>query len=206
MTLQEIRKFVGRRLETTPLSPKLFLSRFKIGVDSLPVLFTDPTYLPLYYYLGRLLPQTKNLLEIGFDLGMPSGCFMSGCPGIEFFLAFRKAVSEGYHTKRLGVSNIHNIWKKRFDLWVGNETDPEFVKSVLGRKWDCVLVGDARAEEKTIKAYLNLVWNQMADGGLVIVDYLVSEPVREAYNSFCKSNNREPFVLKTFRSTGMLQK
>lgn len=205
ITLQELRRDLGKRLETTPLSPKLFLSRFKVGNDRPSVLHSDPTYLPFYYYLGRLLPDTKNLLEIGFDLGMPSGCFMSGCPGVEHFMAFRKK-GDGFHTRRLGVSNIHNIRKKKFDLWVGDETDAEFIKLVLGRKWDCVIVGDEFGDEKTQKAYLDLIWTQMSNGGLVVVDYISHPPIREAYNQFCKLHNREPFTLKTFRGTGLLQK
>lgn len=205
MKLQDLRKELGKKLETTPLSPKLFLSRFKIGVERLPVLFTDPTYLPFYYYLGRLLPETKNLLEMGFDLGLPGGCFIYGCPTLERFTAFRRAKEEGYHTRRLGVANIHNALKKKFELLLGKETDPEIIKSILGCRWDCVIIGE-EAEEKTIKAYLNLVWNQMSDGGLVVVDFLNVASVGEAYHSFCKLNNREPFVLKTFRGTGLLQK
>ncbi len=187
------------------MPPKVLHSRFKTGFDKPVLLFNDPTYLPFYYHLGRFLKGYKNLIEFGFDLGMPGGCFIEGCSNIQNYVAFRKN-KEGFYPKRLGISNIHNILKKKFDLWIGEETDPEFIKMVLLNKWDCVIISDNGQNEKTVRAYLDLVWNQMMHEGIIVVDFLNESPVKKAYESFCKLQNREIFTIPTLRGTGLLQR
>lgn len=205
IALQDLKRKISNKLENNTLPAKVLQSQFKIGFDKPVALFGDPTYMPFYYHLGKTIRNAKNLIEFGFDLGMPSGCFMKGCTEIECFVAFRKN-SNAFHSKRLGVANIHNIFKKKFDLWIGNEADPEFVKMVLLHKWDCAIIGDREQTEQTYRAYLDLVWSQMRDGGLVIVDYLQNPDIQKVYNSFCKLQNREPFTINTIRGTGILQR
>jgi hypothetical protein len=203
--LQDLKKKISKKMETSALTPKVLQSRFKLWVDRPVALFNDYTYMPFYYHLGKYLGATKNLIEFGFDLGLPSGCFLEGCPGVEHFLAFRKK-NNYFYSKRLGVSNIHNIWKKKFEFWLGNESDPELIKSILLRKWDCAIISDDNQQEKTYRAYLDLIWNQMNEGGLVVLDYLGTSAAMEAYKSFCKIQSREPFYVNTLRGTGILQK
>lgn len=205
ITLKELRREINKSLDKTVLSPKLLLSKLKVGINQSYGILSDPTYTPFYYYLGTLLPQTKNLMEIGFDLGLPSCCFMSGSKNVQNFLAFRK-LDKQFYTKRLGVSNVHNTLKKKFSLWVGGESDPELIKTVLTCSWDCVLIGDQTDNEKTHRAYLDLVWSQISDGGVIVVDFLKTEQINNAYIGFCKTHNREPFTLNTFRGTGLVQK
>lgn len=165
---------------------------------------SDPTFMPFYFQLGKLL-KVKKLIEFGFDLGMPSGCLIEGCGGIEHFLAFRKDVGQ-YFTKRLGISNIHSITKKKFDLWVGNETDPEFMKMVFIHKWDCAIICDSSHNEKTYRAYLDLIWNQMQYGAIIVVDFLGEPPVKAAFESFCDLQGRNHVRINTLRGTGIIQK
>lgn len=205
ITLREIRRDINKLLEKTVLTPKLLLSKLKVGINQSYGILSDPTYLPFYYYLGTLLPETKNLIEIGFDLGLPSCSFMNGAKNVNTFLAFRKKDKQ-FYTKRLGVANVHNTLKKKFSLWEGGESDPELIKMVLTCSWDCVLIADQTNNEKTQKAYLDLVWSQISNGGIVVVDFLKTEEINRAYLSFCKTHNREPFTLNTFRGTGLIQK
>jgi hypothetical protein len=205
ITLQELKKRISKKLESSVLSSKILKSRFKVGNDRPVALFSDPTYMPFYYHLGRVLSTSKKLIEFGFDLGMPSGCFFQGCPGVEHFLAFRKD-SEHFFAKRLGISNIHNILKKKFDLWIGKESDPEFIKAVLLHKWDCAIISDEKQKETTYRSYLDLIWNQMTDGGVIVMDHLNETAVKEAFVKFCKLQSREPVFIETLRGTGILQK
>jgi hypothetical protein len=205
ITLKEIKRDLNKLLEKTILTPKLFLSKLKVGVNQISGNLTDPTYMPFYYYLGTLLPETENLMEIGFDLGLPCCCFMNGCPKVKTFLAFRKK-DNAFHAKRLGISNVHNTLKKKFGLWVGEESDPELIKMVLSYTWNCVIIADEFNGEKSQRAYLDLVWSQVSDGGIIVVDFIKNEAVNNAYTNFCKTHNREPFLLNTFRGTGLIQK
>ena len=199
-----MRSKIHSKFESVNIS-KVLQSKFKTGFENPVSILSDPTYLPFYYYLGNYLIGCKNLLEFGFWLGMPSGCFIYGCPTIEKFLAFRKK-EEKYYAKRLGISNIHNVLKKKFDLWIGDETDPEFIKMVLSNKWDCIIVSDTNNDEKTHRSYLELAWGQTSHNGIIIVDFLDNDYIMSSYKSFCKSQNREPFLIKTLRGTGLLQK
>jgi hypothetical protein len=203
IALQDLRRRIDRKLETGALPAKVLQSKFKVGIPT--SLHGDPTYMPFYYQLGRVLKGSKTLVEFGFDLGMPSGCFIDGCGGVDHFLAFHRK-TEQYYPKRLGLANIHNILKKKFDMWIGEETDPEFVKMVLLRKWDCAIICDPGQQEKTIRAYLDLVWSQMSHGGVIVVDFLADPQVRAAYEAFCKLQSREPFTINTMRVTGILQR
>src|SRR6185437_11335223 len=98
IALQDLRRRINRKLEIGALPAKVLQSKFKVGLPS--SVHGDPTYMPFYYQLGRLLKGAKNLIEFGFDLGMPSGCLIDGCGGIESLLAFRKKDNQ-YYTKRL---------------------------------------------------------------------------------------------------------
>lgn len=187
---------------TGSILAKILLSKFKTGSES--VTYTDPTYLPFFNFLGEYLPNCKSLIEIGFDLGMPSGAFLMSCPGVEHFLAFRK--KGDFLGKRLGLANIYNIWRKKFSLWVGEESDPEFIRLILNRKWDCVIISDPGRKEETYQAYLNLVWGSVSDEGVVAVDYLRSPEVWSAYSSFCKAHRLEPTFVDTVRGTGIIRK
>lgn len=202
MILKDVKKIVEKKLESNSLPTKVLQSKFKIGFSSL--LYNDPTFMPFYFQLGKLL-KIKNLIEFGFDLGIPSGCFLEGCGSIDHFLAFKKK-SDNYFTKRLGISNIHSIIKKKFDLWVGDETDPEFMKLVFIHKWNCVIVCDSGKNSKTYSAYFDLVWSQLEYGGIIIVDFLSEIPVKTAFDSFCDLQEREPIMFNTLRGTGIIQK
>lgn len=200
--LQEIKKIVENKMARNSLPAKVLQSKFKVGFPS--HLQGDPTFLPFYFQLGKFI-DVKNLLEFGFDLGMPSGCLMESCKTIEHFLAFRKSNTQ-YYTKRLAISNIHSIFKKKFDLWIGNETDPEFMKMVFLHKWNCVVICESGQEEKTYKAYLDLVWNQLDHGGIIVVDFLNDQPVKGAFEAFCELQSRKYVKINTLRGTGIIQK
>lgn len=204
MNLERLRSEISKKMESGALPPRILQSRFKIWTEKPTALYGDPTYMPFYYYLGKSLNNTKNLIEFGFNLGMPSGCFLDACPGVEYFLAFRKKGE--FNAKRMGVANIHNIWKKRFDLFVGDESNAEFIKKVLSKRWDLAIISDEFQDKKTYTAYLDLVWGQMSDTGLIVLDYLKNPEVYESYKLFCKIQSREMFTIPTVRGTAIIQK
>lgn len=205
MMLQELIKKINKKLDTNALPPRVIQSKFKTGFDKPTPLLNDPTYLPLFYHLGKMMSGSNNLIEFGFDLGMTSGCFIEGCSSVKSFLAFRKK-SQNFYPKRLGVANIHNVLKNKFDLWIGEETDPEFIKMVFGYKWDCAIISDVNQKDTTYRAYLDLVWNQMSSGGIIVLDNLSDDAMRKAVESFCKSQRQELATITTLRGTGILQR
>ena len=58
-------------------------------------LFADPKYFPFFYHLGKKV-QPRKLLEIGFGLGLVSGCFLQGCKSVQEFTAFQDKRDEFY--------------------------------------------------------------------------------------------------------------
>lgn len=201
VSIQEIKKNINKKLEANMLPAKILQSKFKIGIVS--SLHNDPTFMPFYFHLGKLL-KVKKIIEFGFDLGVSSGSLIEGSAGVEKFLAFRR--KGDYFTKRLGISNIHSILKKKFDLWIGTETDPEFMKMVLLNKWDCAIICEQGQSEQTYRAYLDLIWNQINYDGFIVFDFLNEPMAKSAFDSFCKLQNHNYVTFNTLRGTGIIQK
>jgi hypothetical protein len=195
------------RLARQPIQTRYALSQFKLNNEDYRISaeYTDPIHYPFYYYLGcRVLP--KNLIEFGFESGIESGCFIHGCKNLDNYLGFRHENKVGYWSSRLAKHNICNVLKKKINYWNGEIFDPEFLKNFLVRKWDCALI--VRVESRdTIRKYLDLVWNQMNLGGIIVVDRCKSNPDMEAaYNEFCKITQRPITILKTRYGTGLIEK
>jgi hypothetical protein len=193
------------RLRKHPLSPKYVLSQFKLNNEDyrLSSEYTDPTHYPIYYYLGRHL-QTKNLIEFGFESGLEAGCFLHGCKTVEKYLGFKHKTNINYWSPRIPSKNVLNVLKKPVNYWYGEIVDPEFLKQVLVRKWDCALM--VRSETKEInRRYLDLVWGQMSLGGIMIVDRIKSNSeMKSAFEDFCKVVHRPLTVLKSRYGIGLV--
>jgi hypothetical protein len=164
--------------------------------------YIDNRYAPFYYHLGKHI-KPRNILKIGFRLGLLSGCFLKSCQTVEDFLAFQSDVALA---TRLGTKNIKDIYKNSFRLFLGDFLSDEFKILLQTKKWDFVIFNEeTRCDD--IRLHLDLVWPNMEIGGLVVVDYVnYHKPTKGVYHDFCKAQNREPVVVNTRYGVGLIER
>lgn len=208
MDLQALREKVSTRLSTSALTTQHLLGRCRlIDEESRETsAFSDPHYLPFYYHLGANLPGTKNLMEIGFRLGLPSSCFLQGCPGVENYFGFHEESHGPYYSSRLARGNVLDHLNGTFDSFYGYIEDGKFLDNLRSQRWDVIIIDEEISYDKH-RAYLDLVWSSLADDGLIVVDYLSQhEASRRAFREFCTTKSREPVLFPTRYGTGIIQR
>jgi len=206
METEELVKIINNKLRKQILPSSAILRRFRLidEASRSSLAYTDPTYLPFYYYLGQQL-KSKKLLEFGFRLGLASGCFSKGCKTLEKVLAFQKVIDEDYSI-RLGSKNLREYFNGEFDVYLGGVGDKTYLEKVKADKWDIVIVHDKQGYDDYM-SYLSFVWDHVSPKGLVIMDYLNShKPANEAYFDFCKVNGREPIRFRSKYGAGMIER
>lgn len=197
---------INNKLKSQTVPSSVILSRFMMLDESSrnSYTYTDPKYIPFYYYLGSQI-QPKNFCEFGFKLGLCSGVFFLGCHSVENFLAFQH-VSNEYYSSRLGVRNIKQFYKKSFQLHVGEISDSNFQDKFHAHDWDLISINDQVSYDQHM-AYLNLSWEKLNEGGMIIMDYINShKAAAKSYNDFCKLVRREPIFFKSKYKVGLIQK
>ncbi len=144
------------------------------------------------------------MCEIGLQLGLLSGCFLTGCQTVEHFLAFQKETDE-FYSQRISRANIRDKYKGSFDFYYGKTTD-EAWEVKFNLPWDVVFIND-EADYDQHMSYLDMAWDKMDYGGRVVMDYISShEPSKDAFFNFCKVNGREPITMDTRYGTGIFEK
>lgn len=206
MQLADIVKELNDRL-SKPFSARVLLDNLRlITEDSRRTsAYTDPLFMPFYYHLGQVF-EAKNILEIGFQLGLCSACFLKARP-VEQVLGFQEK-GEEYYSPRLGKANVMQNAHRHMPLevYVGGFNDPEFLVPFQRNKWDLCFINEETGYDKHL-AYLDFVWPQMELDGLMVMDYLTRHtPAQKAYFDFCKSKNREPVTFKTRYGVGIIQR
>lgn len=207
MELNDLTEKLTDRLKKHPLSPKYVLSQFKLNNEDYRQAseYTDPTYYPFYYYLGKLI-QPKNLIEFGFESGIEAGCFLHGCKTVESYFGFKHKTDIRYWSPRLAKNNIQHVLQKKINYWHGDIVEPEFLKQFLVKKWDCGLFVRPETHEVN-RRYLDLLWGQMSLGGVIAVDFVKFDPnMKSAFEDFCKVVQRPNTVLQTRYGIGLIIK
>lgn len=148
-----------------------------------------------YYLFGKNFP-CKNLLQIGFGIGLFSAFYLLGNPDVEKYLAIEQ--TEGYFSSRLGISNIKRVWKKPFKVECG------YVDKILDKynNWDIALINDHRSHEVHM-LWLKSVWSKLSDAGFIFMD-LTSLESKKSYDNFCSIKRIKPFTF--YSQIGVLQK
>lgn len=205
MQLQEIKETLQPQLNKQLISPRILLSKFRL-IDERSRetgAYQDPLFTPFYYHLGKVVAP-KSLLEIGFRLGLLSGCFLKGCNTVENFLAFQ-AHDDVFYSPRLASANIRDVYKGEFYTHVGKLNDESFVEK-LKSNFDLVLVNEQLSYDQQ-RDCLDLVWDHMNLDALLVLNYTDSHPAnKEAFETFCKVVQREPIYFKTRYGTAIVQK
>src|SRR5262249_14158519 len=86
--------------------------------------YSDPRYVPFYYWLGTMV-EPVSLLEVGFRLGLFSACFLKGCKTVKKFLGFQQETEE-FYSPNLGRANVRDNYKGESKVYVGSFMDEAF--------------------------------------------------------------------------------
>lgn len=159
--------------------------------------YTDPSYIPFYYYLGKYV-YPKNILELGFGLGLHSGVFLKSCKTVENFSAFQLK-SDDFYPRRMAVKNISRVYRNQFSFYIGNLLE---ISIDHGSLKQLVLV-NGNIIENLLDA-LEVAWQSCALDGLIVVDGIVSK--QTVFDDFCISKNRSSFKFNTRYGVGIVQK
>jgi predicted O-methyltransferase YrrM len=206
MELKQLQIKLREKLAKSTLSAHLLLDKFRLIDESSrkSSAYTDPKYIPFYYHLGTLI-EPKTVLEIGFRLGLFSGCFVKGCKTVEKILGFQQR-SDTFYSERLGRANVKDNFSGELDIHFGTTTDEVFSQKLAATKWDLVIINEELSYDDHLK-YLDLVWPHVSDEGIVVVDYLSRHPAtNQALKDFCMMKNREFSFVPTPYGVGLVQK
>ena len=191
-----------RDLSNEVIHPKVLLSKFRmLDEDSrYAPAYQDPAYLPFYYHLGKYI-HPENLVDIGFGLGLNTGCFLKSCHSVKRVTAFQE-ISE-FYSPRLATKNLRDLSK---DLEIKSYSkDQEFLDEVASYKQDLVFVNEKLPYDR-LRDFLTVTWNSLNDNGMVVVDYLTDPIVNQAFIDFSKIENRNSVIFETRYRTGVLIK
>jgi hypothetical protein len=200
--LVKLKESLDEDLRKQIVSSQALLSRFCLIEESsrLSTQYQDPTYFPFYYYLGKYI-DPKNVLEIGFDLGLASGSLFKSCKVTENFLAFQQDEG-GFYSPHLGYRNLRLNYNKSFACYYGQVEDLVFQEKLAENKWQLVLFNVALPYDK-YRVCLDLLWNHMDENGLLVLNkYSV---LKEGITDFCKTKNRDSVIINTRYQTAIVQ-
>lgn len=207
MSLDEIQSIVKNKLDNQLITSRVLLDRLRLISEESrkSSQYQDPKYLPFYYYLSRVV-FPKNIVHIGFDLALPSCCFLQGSNSANSILGFQQ-ISEKFYSPRLAFSNIKDIKGKKFeiDYYYGKINDLDFVKK-LQKNFDLCMITE-RLNNDQINELLDICWEYLNLDGFIVVDHLKSnKSMGDIYRDFCKSKNKSPVEFSTRYGTGIIQK
>lgn len=206
MDIEKLRIKLQEELDRQIISATTLLSSFRVITEASrkTSAYTDHRYIPFYYYLGKHI-QPKTFLEVGFRLGLLSGCFLKSCKSVESFLAFQKQ-GQLFYSPKLGMKNVLDNFAGKVDVYVGDFTDVKFRQRLSTEQWQLVVINEEMTYDEH-RLYLDILWPHLEMGGLIVMDYLEShEPARTTYFDFCKVHNRDPITIKTRYGVGLIQK
>ena len=166
--------------------------------------YVDHRFSPFYYYLGKYM-KPQSMIEIGFDLGLLSSCFLKSCKTVQKFVGFKEKTTE-YASNRLGKSNIKQNFKNEKKYFLGNLYDEDFLNCISATHFDLAIINEETKYDKHLE-YLDIVWNHLSENGIIIVEYFGRHnPSKDAFLGFCHNKHRIPEQFPTRYGTAIVQK
>lgn len=204
--IENFKEEVENNLKKQIISGKYILDRFCLidETSRKSAAYLDHTYAPFYYYLGKKLNNAKSLIEIGFDLGLLSSSLLISCKTIEHFLGIKEK-NENFTSNKIGIKNIDKVYKKEKKAIIGKMNEDKILIEIKKRKWDVVIINEEKDYDKNLE-YIQRIWPDIADNGIVISEYLFNPAVHEAVKSFSKKEQIKMHVFKTRYKTCLIQK
>lgn len=200
-----IKKNIDHELSVQKICGKIILDRFCVIDESSrkSPAYIDPNFSVFYYHLGKFI-EPHSMLELGFDIGLLSCAFLTGCKTVNKFFGVRENTQE-FMSMRLGKQNIKRAMKGQRDFYMGSIYDNQIEPYLIGG-YDMILVTDEKNYDKQLE-YCDFSWNNLNENGVVVFEYLDRNPAsKKAFSAFCKSKNREGVYFKTRYGTGLMQK
>lgn len=199
----EIKNNIENGIKKGSVSSRILLDRLRVIDESSRKsgAYQDPSHFPFYYHLGKYL-NSKTITNIGFNLALHTCCFLKSCKTVTQVNAFEREQKEFYSSK-LAIANIKDIDKKiKINFYYGKIIDFAKIES----KTDLVFFNEQINQDKMQESF-ELMWELVNFDGLHVVDYVDSNKnVKNAFQSFCKIVNREPFYIKTRYGIGIVKK
>ena len=205
--LDQIKNKINFDLDSQIISGRTLLDRLCVIEESSrkTAAYLDNKYAPFYYYIGRYL-KAKSLLEIGFNIGLLSSCFLLSCTSVETFFGFKENTNNEFIPIRIGKANIKKTFKKNKNFYIGKLYDKNFIEMCNQIKWDVVIINEEQSYDKHLQ-YLETVWGQLSENGIIIVDYIKShKPSKTAFDIFCQEKSINPYLFETRYGTGIIVK
>lgn len=207
MQAHQIKDIIEADLQKQNISARALLSNMRVVEETSRKTFAymDNKYAPFYYHLGKYI-QPKSLIKIGFRLGLLAGSFLKSCKSVERFLGFQEK-DEGHYSSRIGIANIKDLLSsKNISIYHGQLLDESFLKMIHCTKWDLAIVNNESNYDK-MRLYLDLLWDNINEGGLIVIDYLKSnKKISEIYKDFCKIHNRDQVIINTRYGVGLINR
>lgn len=204
--LDKIESDIRDRLAKQPISSRVLLDRLRILDESSrrTSQYQDPNYLPFYYYLSKFI-SPKSVLNVGFDLGLPICCFLTGNSTTERALAFQPA-DKSFYSPRIAISNVTDVRPGIIlDYYYGKILDGE-LESKMSKGFDCVIVS-SKMNPDDLNDIMEISWRHMNLDAFLVVDHVSSNPKEgDIFRSFCKAKSRPAVVFPTRYGVGFTQK
>lgn len=204
--LESIAEQLKRDLKNQIIVGSVLLDRLSV-IDELTrktPAYLDHKFAPFYYYLGKYF-KSQNLMEVGFNLGFFSACYLKSCKTVENFLGFQKTQKE-YYSMRLGKANIRKNYKGISNFYYGDLFDQEFLMYFGKNPWEVVLLNLETTYDEHLE-YLDFIYPSLASGGLIVVDfYDHHKPNKDAIDAFAISKNRQLHYFNTRYGVAIIQK
>lgn len=227
---------IDKDLKKQYISPKLLTHRICLlnYEDKKSAAFTDPAFIPFYYYLGKYI-KPEVVLEIGFNLGLFSTALCCSCKSINNIIIFKEKpilkrcepiIENGYKVckncnqfyetvtqvcpinkflPRLGLTNLKYKYKNSIDLHVGSIFDKLFLDKLT--KIDLVLINEDTCNYDKYMSYLEFIWQYLNNDALIICEFLSkNKNIALSVENFCKAKNRTPRYFKTRYKVGVIKK
>ena len=199
-------KSINSDLKGQLISSRVLMNNFRFinELSRKTPAYSDPLFVPFYYYLGKYI-KPKTVLEMGFRLGLFSGSFFKSCSTVDHFFGFQSK-PEGFYSPRMARANIKQSYRGSIDFYMGTVLDDVFVEKLSSKSWDLVIINEEENYD-THRTYLDYIWENVSHEGLVVMDYVNShKPAGDALIDFCKGNNRDPIFFKTRYGVGVVKK
>ena len=199
-----MKEYLTEKLHNGRIFTKILLARARLNEvrDWDTPTMNDPKYLPFYYYLGSQL-KSKNVIELGFGLGLTSSALIQGCPSIEKYVGYQITKDDFYYSTRLGNSTLKEYFKGNIKIDFGDTV--KFEELVITNIWDLGLITQ-KVDERFLRRYMDKIWKNLSSEALIVVDHLQESSRMEIFNDWCDSINHKPDIYDTRYTLGIVTK
>lgn len=203
--LEDLKKVISKDLSKQAISGKVLLDRFCMIEEASrkSPSYSDPNYAGFYYHLGKHL-SPLSLLEVNFEIGLFSGCFMTSCKTVQRFCAWHET-NTNFFSFRIGARNIKRVYKGQRIFVDTNQYDDKFEK-VLSLGYDMIIFTQEQKYDRQLNL-LEFFWKYLNENGIMVCDNTRRSPTTdEAFDAFAFSKNIRSIKFDTRHGTSLLQK